>query len=116
MINLETANNSENSTSKDLKLISFPPNNELSVNKSHFIAAAASSNGGMDIHQVEPDGDTRSEYSITDYERMKFVQEWINSISMFRFLRINNNNNNPNYRLSSSFSDNKGQSFKTIEF
>ena len=37
----------------------------------------------------QQDGDTRSEYSITDYERMKFVQEWLNSISMFRFLRVN---------------------------
>lgn len=49
----------------------------------------------------QQDGDTRSEYSITDYERMKFVQEWLNSISMFRFLRVNSasfceNTNNKN--------------------
>lgn len=46
--------------------------------------------GDLRNHQMtgEQDGDTRSEYSITDYERMKFVQEWLNSISMFRFLRV----------------------------
>lgn len=38
--------------------------------------------------QQQQDGDTRSEYSITDYERMKFVEEWLNSVAKFRFLRV----------------------------
>jgi hypothetical protein len=52
----------------------------------------------------EEEGDTRSEYSITDLEKMKFVQQWLESISEFKFLRINSNfncnfqnNHNKNY-------------------
>ena len=29
----------------------------------------------------EVEGDTRSEYSITDLERMKYVQQWIESLT-----------------------------------
>jgi hypothetical protein len=66
------------------------------------------------------DGDTRSEYSITDYERMNYVQEWINSISLFRFIRVNsvntNNSNNDSSLKVSTYNDQKGRTYQTIEF
>lgn len=37
------------------------------------------------------EGDTRSEYSITDHERMRFVEDWIRSISVFKFIHVNSN-------------------------
>jgi hypothetical protein len=35
------------------------------------------------------DGDTRSEHSLTNFEKMAYVQEWIRSISSYKFIRIN---------------------------
>ena len=35
----------------------------------------------IDNELVEPEGDTRSEYSITDMERMKYVKQWIENLS-----------------------------------
>ena len=44
------------------------------------------------------EGDKRSEHSITDYEKMKYVEEWLNSISLVKYFLVNTMNYDNCYR------------------
>lgn len=47
---------------------------------------------------MELEGDRRSEYSVTDSEKMKYVQEWLNSISRVKYFLVNTSFFNPDFR------------------
>ena len=61
----------------------------------------------------DKDGDTRSEHSTTDSERMVYVQQWIDSISVFKFIRINSHHANAKNSEKNTIVD---ETLNTIEF
>lgn len=101
-LNEEVANNakpnksSSSTTNKKQQMLIYKKLNSYSTSshsnnliKNINTVAKSNLNTTNNNKSKKTDGDTRSEHSLTNFEKMTYVQEWIKSISSYKFIRIN---------------------------